>query len=177
MKLTEYEPIGYINTFVCQKCNWTTLTINLNNGVTSKVIGCNNKDQSVTDGILDTAMGKEEGSPQNPHIAASFDYNPMPCWFREITYSELDVKKGVVEKVPKMRMMVERVWIRPTLKHIEMMTKGDDDKYDAILAVCRDGGLVLSDMASNWDRAEPFARYGRDEKETRNYLDDIYGVK
>lgn len=177
MSLTIYEPIGHINSFICRHCKWMTITINLNSGVTSDIIGCNNPDQNVVDGIIDTSLGTEEGSPSNPHIAHSFNYDPIPGWFQNIAYKQMNVETAEIETIDKMRMWVERAWIRPTLAHIRMMAKDDEEKYDGILAGCLDGALVLTDLKSNWDRAEPFARYGRDESMTRAYLNDIYGVK
>ena len=170
----EFERIGYINAFVCKQCQWMTMTVNLNNGKTAEVIGCNNRDQNVVDGVIDTSDGFEAGSAMNPHLAINMGYNPMPGWFSMVKEKSVNIQEGTTDVQEQMRMWVERVWIRPTKDYIKKIAK-NDEVYQHILSNCRSGGLLLCDISANYDRAEPFTNYGADPEETQAYLDSIYG--
>ena len=171
----EFERIGYVNSFVCKYCKWMTVTVNLNNGTTSPAIGCNNIDQGIIDGIsVEKASPFDEGSAEHPHIAVNMGYNPMPGWFQEVSERTVNINAGSNDTEKAMRMWAERVWIRPTVRHIENVTNGDQKLYDHIYKNCKKGHLLLADMGSDFDRAEPFTGYGRDQEETQAYLDSIY---
>ena len=171
----QFERIGYINSFICKYCNWMTVTTNLNNGTTSEVIGCNNRDQGIIDGIsVEKASPFEEGSKEHPHLAVNMGYNPVPGWFQEVSERTVNINEGTNETQKAMRMWTERVWIRPTPRHILLVSRGDKEVYDHIYKNCKLGHLLLADIASNFERAEPFVNYGRDQEETQAYLDSIY---
>jgi hypothetical protein len=152
-----------------------TVTTNLNNGITSDVIGCNNADQGIIDGLsVEKASPFEEGSEEHPHLAVNMGYNPVPGWFQEVRERTVNIQKGETETNKAMRMWTERVWIRPTVRHIKNVTEGNPELFIHIYKNCKKGHLLLADIASDFQRAAPFVDYGRDQKETQAYLDSIY---
>ncbi len=170
-----FERIGYVNSFICKYCNWMTVTTNLNNGITSDVIGCNNADQGIIDGLsVEKASPFEEGSEEHPHLAVNMGYNPVPGWFQEVTERTVNIQKGETETNKAMRMWTERVWIRPTVRHIKNVTEDNPELFIHIYKNCKKGHLLLADIASDFQRAQPFVDYGRDQEETQAYLDSIY---
>lgn len=172
----EFERIGYVNSFVCKHCGWMTVTMNLNNGVTCSVIGCQGKDletgRKVTDGIIEGADPIAPGGSNNPHLALNMEYIPQLAWFVDMPIKRVNLESAEVEEYTLPRMVIDKLWIRPTIGHIKRVFPRDNQQE--IIDMCRDGGLVLTDMASNWERCEPYADYGKDEKVTREYLVEMF---
>lgn len=166
------DRLGYINSFICRHCRWGTLTVNLNTGFCSDIIGCNNPKQNVVDGIVDTAAGNQEGSPQNPHAVFSFRYEPQSHWISKVNEVGVDAN-GIVTRELANRMFVERAWIRPTMRHIKRSFKRS--MHDEIVKGCRDNGfLILVNLTDDWEKAPDFDRFGMDDQATIDYLNKIY---